>query len=318
MAKAMLVVTLLAVVLAVWLGVYQKKWKAGGAVNPEWLQRSLKGKTALITGANSGIGYETALQLVKQGASVIVASRDIKRATDAVDAINKLTNTNLAEFIHPLDLSSLKSVREFAKKVGDRPIDYLINNAGVMIPEWSTTEDGFEIQYQTNHLSHFLLTKLLLENVKKVNGRVINVSSVGHNFCRSVDWTDVKGSQSDWMKFVLYGRSKLANILFSKELAERGIISYSLHPGGVSTELGRHSAGYYQFTKTYEQFALMFFKTPWEGAQTTLYAVLCDEKQVPNGSYLADCDIGSTFNPLVSDKESQHKLWETSEEFIKL
>jgi retinol dehydrogenase-13 len=116
---------------------------------------------------------------------------------------------------------------------------------------------------------------------------------------------------------VLYGRSKLANILFTKELAERGIISYSLHPGGVATELARHSGdGLVNFLKTYHQITMMFLKTPWEGAQTTLYAALCDENKVPIGSYLADCDIAGSWNPLVSDKVSQRKLWETSEKFV--
>jgi NAD(P)-dependent dehydrogenase (short-subunit alcohol dehydrogenase family) len=152
------------VLIAIWFGFFARQYAAGGAVNPEWLNRSLAGRTAIVTGGNAGIGFITAKQLAKQGATVIIASRDEKRAKEAVASINNETNSNLAEFVHPLDLSSFRSVRDFVEKVKDRKIDYLINNAGVMIPPHAQTEDGFEIQFQTNHLSHFLVRLVLLAN----------------------------------------------------------------------------------------------------------------------------------------------------------
>jgi NAD(P)-dependent dehydrogenase (short-subunit alcohol dehydrogenase family) len=148
---------ILVALIAVWLAFFQKGFKTGGAVSEEWLQRSLSGKLAVITGANTGIGIETAKQLAKQGANVIVASRDAKKAQEAVALVNKYVNAERAEFVAPLDLASLESVRNFAEKLKDRKIDYLINNAGVMVPEHDTTKDGFEIQFGTNHLSHFLV-----------------------------------------------------------------------------------------------------------------------------------------------------------------
>jgi NAD(P)-dependent dehydrogenase (short-subunit alcohol dehydrogenase family) len=146
---------------------------------------------------------------------------------------------------------------------------------------------------------------------------VINVSSAAHNFCRSPDFVNIRGPQPEHGKGWLYGRSKLANILFTKELVERyGITSYSLHPGSVKTELMRHTSYMYQIFGFIEPLVLMFFKTPWEGAQTTLYATLCDEKEVPSGSYLYDCEAVTSYNPSSYNETLQKHLWEISEKAV--
>lgn len=162
------------------------------------------------------------------------------------------------------------------------------------------------------------LTMLLIENLKKNKARVITVSSIGHNICTKLDLENIKGKCEMHNRLYLYGRSKLANILFAKELQRRysadGIISYSLHPGNVMTELARHISILDRPTKWVQP---LFMKTPWEGAQTTLFAALCDPNEVPNGSYLSDCAIKKP-NSMADDIELQKKLWEVSEKVLGL
>lgn len=208
-------------------------------------------KTAIITGANCGIGFETALNLAKRRARVILACRSAINGEKAVLSIRKRTNNQNVEF-YELDLSSLASVHAFSQRILDQEphVDILINNAGVMYPGYSATEDGLELHMAVNHLGHFLLTNLLLERLKESQeSRIINVSSILYKNCEKFDFEDVNCSKEECMNSKQYGKnayaqSKLANILFTRELARRlkntGVTANVVSPGLVQTNLGRH------------------------------------------------------------------------------
>ncbi|KAJ3045495.1 hypothetical protein HDV00_009149 [Rhizophlyctis rosea] len=186
---------------------------AGGKASKTDLKRDLTGKVAIITGGNGGIGYETALQLAKQNATVCIAARPSKKTTDAVARIRQKTN-NAHVFAEDLDVSSLKSVRAFAdrwRKSGSK-IHWLINNAGVMaIPKHTVTAEGFETQMATNHFGHFLLTNLLLDIITSSGqARIINVSSTGHRFGK-IDFNDLNNEKA-YTPWKVYGDTKLANM----------------------------------------------------------------------------------------------------------
>ena len=221
-------------------------WRASFGVCKS--KRRMDGKTVIITGANTGIGKETALDLANRGARVIVACRDEKKATIAVDDIKKKTKNQNVIF-KKLDLASLASVRQFSEEIlqEEEHIDVLINNAGVMYPPYTLTEDGFELQFGVNHLGHFLLTNLLLDRIKQSTpSRIVNVSSLAHSY-GYLDFDDMMWTK-EYKRTPAYGRSKLANIMFTRELAKRlegtGVTTYSLHPGSVNTELQRHAKGW--------------------------------------------------------------------------
>jgi NAD(P)-dependent dehydrogenase (short-subunit alcohol dehydrogenase family) len=195
----------------------------------------IDGKVVIITGANSGIGKETAIDLAKRGGKVYIACRDIKRGEDALKEIKEKSGTDNAYFLQ-LDLASLDSVREFSRKFHEleSQLHILVNNAGVMACPKALTKDGFEMQLGTNHLGHFLLTNLLLDLLKASSpSRVVVVSSVLHRLGR-IKKEDLMSEKSYW-KWQVYGQSKLANILFTNELAKRlegsGVTANSLHPG---------------------------------------------------------------------------------------
>ena len=204
----------------------------------------LTGKTAIITGANTGIGLETAVDLAKRGARVILACRSVEKGEAAVQTVKERSGNNDVVF-SKLDLVSLQSVSDFCTRIlaEERHIDLLINNAGVMMPPYTTTEDGFELQIGVNHLAHFLLTNLLLERLKEApSARIVNVSSLAHIGGR-INFNDLQSKKS-YSALLAYGQSKLANILFTRSLAKRlkgsNVTTYCLHPGLVRTELARH------------------------------------------------------------------------------
>jgi NAD(P)-dependent dehydrogenase (short-subunit alcohol dehydrogenase family) len=197
---------------------------------------SLDNHTAIITGANSGIGRAAARALAGAGAHVVLAVRDTGKGARAAASIQGSTE------VRPLDLASLESVRQFAAD-WDGPIDLLINNAGVMVPPLSRTADGFELQFGTNHLGHFALTNLLLEHV---TGRVVTVSSTGHRIGK-IDFEDLNWERKPYKAWRAYGQSKLANLLFTAELQRRltasgsTVIATAAHPGYAATNLQFHS-----------------------------------------------------------------------------
>jgi NAD(P)-dependent dehydrogenase (short-subunit alcohol dehydrogenase family) len=205
-----------------------------------------KGRVAVITGANTGLGYETAAALAARGAHVVLAVRNLEKGKEAAARIGSAT-PGAQVSLQELDLTSLDSVRAAAAQLRsdyDR-IDLLINNAGVMYTPKSSTQDGFEMQFGTNHLGHFALTGLLLETLLPVDGsRVVTVSSLGHRIRAAIHFDDLQWERS-YGRVAAYGQSKLANLLFTYELqrrlASRGTtVAVAAHPGGSKTELTRN------------------------------------------------------------------------------
>jgi NAD(P)-dependent dehydrogenase (short-subunit alcohol dehydrogenase family) len=204
----------------------------------------LAGRTAIITGANSGIGLETAKALTAHGARVVLAVRDEARGAAAAAT---LPGPGTHE-VRPLDLASLESVRAFATDWQSQPVDLLINNAGVMIPPQGRTRDGFELQFGTNHLGHFALTMLLLPAMllPNVTGRVVTVSSDAHK-SGHMDFDDLHWERKKYRAWRAYGQSKLANLLFTAELQRRlteagsKVLSMAAHPGYAATNLQSQS-----------------------------------------------------------------------------
>ena len=221
-----------------------RKW-ALGSVGMCRSQARLDGKTVIITGANTGIGLETAVDLAKRNARVILACRSVERGEKAAVEVRKRSGNDNAVFVQ-LDLASLDSVRKFAAKILEEEprIDILVNNAGIMaLPERQLTQDGFEMQFGVNHLGHFLLTNLLLDRIKEApSARIVNVSSIGY-LRGNLDFDNLN-SEKSYSPRVTYGTTKLANILFTRSLAKRlegtGVTTNCLHPGAILTELGRH------------------------------------------------------------------------------
>lgn len=283
----------------------------------------LDGKTVIITGSNTGIGKENARDLAKRGARVIMACRSLDKAEAAKkEIVDETGNKNVVAKY--LDLASLKSVRDFAADINrnEPRLDVLINNAGVMaVAKLTRTQDGFETQMGVNHLGHFLLTNLLLDLLKKsAPSRVVVVSSLAHWFSTRTGFNfENMNGEIFYDAFDAYGQSKLANILFTRELARRlkgtGVTANSLHPGAVATELGRHLPNWVQaivspiypyFTKSCEQ-----------GAQTNIHLAVSEEMEGVSGLYFADCKERTPAATAQDDKAAK-KLWEVSARLVRL
>src|SRR3977135_3061082 len=203
------------------------------------------GRTAVITGANTGLGYETAAALAAKGAHVVLGVRNLDKGKDAADRITRAT-PGASVAVQEVDLTSRDSIRAAAGELRSQhdTIDLLINNAGVMFTPKSTTKDGFELQFGTNHLGHFALTGLLLDRVLAASGsRIVTVSSQGHRFVRGIRFDDLQADRS-YRRVGAYGQAKLANLLFTYELQRRltgtNTIAVAAHPGGSKTELTRN------------------------------------------------------------------------------
>ena len=220
---------------------FLRKWAAGGVCRS---QASLDGKTVIITGANTGIGLETAVDLAKRNTRVILACCSVERGETAAVEVRKRSGNNNAVFVQ-LDLASLDSVRKFAAKILEEEprIDILINNAGVIRNAFTKSADGFELTFAVNHLGHFLLTNLLLDRIKEApSARIVNVSSFAHHGAR-IDFNDLNLERS-YSAHEAYGQSKLANILFTRKLAKElqgtGVTVNALHPGSIYTNICRN------------------------------------------------------------------------------
>uniref|UniRef100_A0A8C3ATV8 Si:dkey-23o4.6 n=2 Tax=Cyclopterus lumpus TaxID=8103 RepID=A0A8C3ATV8_CYCLU len=297
-----------------------RRWIAGGVCR---CSARLDGKTVLITGANTGIGKETSRDLARRGARVVMACRDLSRAEQAAEEI-RLSTGNGNVVIRHLDLGSVYSVRQFAKDFtdGEDRLDVLINNAGVMMcPRW-LTEDGFETQLAVNHLGHFLLTNLLLPKLKSsAPSRVVTVSSIAHQGGR-IDFDDLFSSKKTYSSLESYRQSKLANVLFSRELGRRlrgsGVSAFCLHPGVIRTELGRHVEGWFPLLGALLRLpSLLLMKTPSEGSQTTLYCALTPGLDGQSGRYFSDC-AEKEAAPEGRDDFVSRKLWEESARLVGL
>ena len=282
--------------------------------------KSLKGKTAVITGGNTGIGKETAVDLATRGARVIIACRNLVKGKAAVKEIQERSGSTHV-FLEKLDLASLDSVRKFAENIlnSEPRLDILINNAGVMACPYQKTEDGFEMQFGVNHLGHFLLTILLLDLLKRsAPSRIINVSSSAHAMgSGKINFDDIhfEKSYSGWGA---YYNSKLANVLFIRELSKRlegtHVTANSLHPGAVSTDLQRHS---FLSSALLSPVRWYLFKTAEQGAQTTIYCAVSEEMEGVSGKYLADCALKEPCMG-AKDDDAARKLWDLSLKLVGL
>ncbi|PNF13961.1 Retinol dehydrogenase 12 [Cryptotermes secundus] len=287
----------------------------------------LDGKTAIVTGSNTGIGKFTVLDFVKRGARVVMACRSVDKAEAAAKEIRDVTRdvqgAGTVRVVR-LDLGSLASVRQCAQellKTEDR-IHLLINNAGIMACPQGKTEDGFETQFGVNHLGHFLFTCLLLPRIiRSAPARIVIVSSYAHVF--GTMHFDDPYLEKSYSPSKAYAQSKLANVLFCNELARRlqgtGVTTYSLHPGIVKTELFRHTSdSYFRGVRAIlNGVGALFFKTAEEGAQTTIYCAVDEKLADKTGLYYSDCKRKRA-SAKARDPEAARKLWSLSAELVGL
>ncbi|XP_061777953.1 retinol dehydrogenase 12 isoform X2 [Nerophis ophidion] len=253
-------------------------------------EERLDGQTVIITGANTGIGKETARDLAARGARIIMACRDLERAEEArLEILEDSGNDNVV--IRKLDLSDSRSIRAFAELINkeEKQVNILINNAGIMMCPYSNTADGFEMQLGVNHLV---------------------VASVAHT------WTGIRledlNSERSYDTMKAYGQSKLANVLFARALAKKlkgtGVSVFSLHPGVVQSDLWRHQ---HQCIQVAVKIFKIFTKTTVEGAQTTIYCAVQPGLESQSGGYFSDC-APARCSATASDDDLAQKLWESS------
>jgi NAD(P)-dependent dehydrogenase (short-subunit alcohol dehydrogenase family) len=302
----------------------------------------LSGRRIVITGAAGGLGRESARALAAHGASVTLLARSGDRAEEAVAEVGAMVRgADLEPGI--ADLGDLDSIRAFAESylASHDALDVLVNNAGVMACPFGHTADGFETQFGTNHLGHFLLTALLYPALRAVeHPRVVTLTSAGHSRA-DVDLEDPNFERTEYSAWIAYGRAKTANALFARELARRagpsGLLSFAVHPGGIITDLGRHLTD--DLLNEMADFARrrsaaasesgesrnVHFKTVEAGAATQVWAATTSELTGHNGAYLADCGLGvlgadpgvNGFMPYLLDDEHSTALWELSERLVR-
>ncbi|XP_014363990.2 retinol dehydrogenase 11-like [Papilio machaon] len=271
----------------------------------------LHGKTALVTGGNSGIGLETARDLAGRGARVIIACRNEEKSKQAVADIIATTGNNNVEYRH-LNLCKFSSVREFAddfNKTEDR-LDFLVNNAGCAGLPLKISDDGFDLVLQTNHFGPFLLTNLLMDKlIASKPSRIVIVSSFLHNFGR-LDINDLGEVNMKGRYFNKYSNSKLCNLLWTKALAKRlpnEVTVNALHPGFVRTDIFKRL---HPFVQKFIRFiTTLMFKDSKEGAQTSIHLCVCPELSEISGEYFKDCKIHS-YHKLCKDDVFVDKFWE--------
>jgi len=270
----------------------------------------MTGKICIVTGANTGIGNETALGLAKLGATVVMVCRDRERGEVALREIKQKSRNDRVELMI-CDFSSQNSIRQFAsdfKQRHDR-LKVLVNNAGVVLRERSMTEDGLESTFAINHLGYFLLTNLLLDLLEKsAPSRIVNVASTAHKYGKLDINSWVIGR--DYSTFGAYANSKLANVLFTYELARRlegtGVTANCLHPGGVGTNLFR---GLPKFMQTLIKLVTI---SPERGARTSIFLASSHEVEGVTGKYFARRRQQKS-SEASHNKEAAHQLWEVSE-----
>jgi len=303
---------------------------------------NLKGKRILVTGVSAGLGVETARSLVAHGAQVVGAARDLNKANAATEQVRKEAAVNGGSFaLVELDLANLKSVRACADSLlaKGEVFDVIIANAGVMATPLGQTTDGFETQFGTNHLGHFVLINRIASLIRD-GGRLINLSSSGHRYS-NVDLDDPNFERTPYEPFVAYGRSKTANILFAvafdKRHRDRGVRAAAVHPGGIQTELGRYvEAG--RFEKLLGEInrqlaaegkAPFQWKSIPQGAATSVWAAVVASPDKVGGQYCENCHVGRivpddvAITPISEgvrayalDAKTAEALWKKSEEMV--
>jgi len=282
-------------------------------------QVKMDGKTVIITGANGGIGKETAKELARRGARVIMACRNVDNANAARDEIIKTTkNENVV--VKKLDVSSQKSIREFAEDIlrTEQRLDVLIHNAGTAENKLIKTEDNIELTMATNHFGPFLLTHLLIDLLKRsAPSRIVVVASELYRLA-SLNLDNLNPSSS-WFPAYIYYPSKYANISFTLELAKRlegtGVTANCLHPGMIDSGIWRNVP--VPLNWPLKLIVKMFFKTPLQGCQTTVYLACSDEVKDVTGRYFMDCKERGLSSG-ATDMSKAKKLWELSEELVNL
>jgi len=298
---------------------------------------TLTGKRVLVTGVSAGLGVETARALAAHGATIVGAARDLKKAERATEPVRRDAAHGGSLSLVELDLASLKSVRACADRLtaDGKPFDVVICNAGVMATPKGKTSDGFETQFGTNHLGHFVLVNriaLLFRN----GSRLVNLSSSGHRFA-DVNLDDPNFERTPYSEFGAYGRSKTANVLFAVEFDRRhrgnGVRATAVHPGGIMTELGRHMTPELRqmMTKSIEDankagnLPPFEWKTVPQGAATSVWAGFVAPADLVGGKFCEDCQVAErNENPAARggvrgyalDPENAKALWAKSEELV--
>ncbi len=283
----------------------------------------LEGKVAVITGGNSGIGKETAVGLAGMGAHVIVAARNPTKAAAAIADIKQRIPDGMVEHV-PLDLASFASVRAFVDTYTSRfpQLDVLVNNAGGTLAKRTVTEDGHETQFQVNHLSHYLLTRLLMDQLQAApQGRVINLSSMGHAYARGgVHFDDLDCERRKYRGFMVYCETKLENVLFTRELARRAgdtkITANAVHPGFVGSNFGREG-DMGVLGDVAMVIARPFSISSAKGAQTPVYVASSADVEGVTGQYFYKCKVAKPSNHALDDAAAA-RLWDTSAEMTGL
>jgi len=303
---------------------------------------NLRGKRILVTGVSAGLGVETARSLAAHGAMVVGAARDLGKAKAATAQVRNDAAANGGSFERvALDLASLKSVRDCADKLlaNGEPFDVVIANAGVMAAPFGQTPDGFETQFGTNHLGHFVFVNRIAPLIR-TGGRLITLSSSGHRFS-NVDLEDPNFERTPYDPFVAYGRSKTANILFAVAFDQRhrarGIRAAAVHPGGIQTELGRYIDPSH-IQKMIDQISQQLaaegkgpfqWKTIPQGAATSVWAGVVAPAEEIGGRYCENCHVGKVVPEDVTisaisegvrayalDPKNAEALWKKSEELV--
>lgn len=282
------------------------------------MTQDLANKTFIVTGANTGIGKVTAKELARRGAHVILACRSKDKSEPVVEEIKRETSNAQVELVL-LDLGDLGSVRACAEALLARqlPIHGLINNAGLAAR--GTTKDGFELTFGTNHIGHYLFTRLLLERLRETPGaRIVNVSSHSHYQAKRIDWDAIKGRTRTLVALREYEQSKLANVLFTKELVRHlegsGVTTYAVHPGQVATDVWRRIPR--PLRKVFTRALRML--TPEEGARSTLIAATSPELAAHTGRYYDAKGREKPPSRLAEDTQLATELWKRSAEWTGL
>jgi len=280
----------------------------------------MDGRVVLITGGNAGIGKETAVALASVGARVVFTARDEARGSDARTEIRTRSGSDEVE-VMPLDLARFASVRDFAKRWGDEhdQLDVLVNNAGLILNSRRQTDDGYEMTFQVNHLGPFLLTQLLRDQlVAGDDARVVNVASDAHSSARrGLDFDDLQSTRH-YRGFRVYGKTKLANILFTRELARRwadtGVTANAVHPGFVASSFGRDGdTG--RFGALLFPLLKPFALSPEQGARTQVYVASAPELAGITGGYWVK-SAPATPSAAAQDDAAAARLWQVSEELV--
>lgn len=286
----------------------------------EEIDIDMKEKVVMITGANSGIGKETAIALAKMGATIVMVCRNQERGEHALQEIKEKSNSdNVILFL--ADLADQESIRKVVDDFKEKykELHVLINNAGLVLMKKMLTPEGYESTFAINHLGHFLLTNLLLDIIKEsAPSRIINVSSVAHSMAR-LDLEDIHFENEKYRGFRSYGNSKLATILFTYELARKlegtGVTVNALHPGGVRTNFGKRHSKWY--IRPIMSLFSVFMINAKKGARTSVYLASSPEVEETTGKYFKKCEAVES-SKISYDESIQQRLWELSEKLVKL